>query len=805
MKKMKFLFFFGLLFSTFSIATEKSNKTVRAEEPEPSITLEFEDVETNRYNTYVKHCTNYFPAKIIEHFRAPAGSVFKLETDVLKMEPIVDEIMKLEAFDDDEMVSMIDVVAERKLNGVSMYGDSMPQWDINISDLDSVLCTRINDLEIYITEEKTMSFCIGASFDIEIYPRNSEYTYVYTFDVSDYNAKPYENGDLLFISGHTFVNYPEQRFSVICAIDDAKEEIFNEEYGFLTDGRYEDYSGHWAEKYSLDIIHKETNVILGNDYMVEMHVIPETPMTIFARLTFISGGKEYAIYSNEIVAEEKMPTALLDGYDNRLSYGLNDENSHVLRFRTTIDLESISEFTIEPYYFKNEEMISLGNHCFQEAGDPLLLKIDGCTIFNELSNSFFEFPLNFDEVGEYTIYANFSILTRDNTYFYNSSNTWSKVIKVEQGEIKHINLEEALTINATIDNELIEGFKSTVEENSLCLIAGGKPIKIETFVDEDVLNSNSKPIIYVNTEDISNCVNVKISDDGKSITLNPYNQGNVCVVITADIEGIGETSKIINLKVVEGKSLNSSLNVPDEFHYSNTDLKVKFIPDSNEKVSNYRLDWTVVDENNQPAPFIVSDDMKEITLISPKQGDYTVAVLSNGFNLHSTVIQIRDFNIDKFVHDNIWWMLLVSLALMGGVIAIKIFLNKNNTIVDQINSACQLVEQMDVTSNNFYKDVFKLKLILQKEISYSRDLNIDGMNQYEKTIRYLNKSMMDLNGLNKNFGLSNEQKQLGLDQLKKDLNKALVVVTDLQAAKIVSKENSINANANNYAKIDKKK
>lgn len=79
------------------------------------------------------------------------------------------------------------------------------------------------------------------------------------------------------------------------------------------------------------------------------------------------------------------------------------------------------------------------------------------------------------------------------------------------------------------------------------------------------------------------------------------------------------------------------------------------------------------------------------------------------------------------------------------------------------------------------------------------------MNQYEKTIRYLNKSLEDAKHFDKNKVLSDSDKEYYFEQLKKDLNKALVVVTDIQAARSLAQENSMKANVSNFAKVENEK
>ena len=804
MKKIKLLLL-GLFAGLFAFKINDTNKLVKAEEPE--IELKFKDVSaTDSTITSLKCVTpDFYPAEIKEHFKAPRGSVFILEGIEENLDAVCEYFENLPEFETTEEIKFFSVNLYRYVDDVKIYSDSLVDFaSFYVSDVSTTIHDAFDELVLYETEEKTDEFTLSCDFEIEISPNiDGGRNYCFMFETEDFHTKPFKDEDIISAKLQYYHREDDSRFTVMPVLN--ASEVFNERYGFITEdptGQFDDVDGPF---FSLDCINKETNLIIGTgDDNVEIHSVPSGKMTIYFRLSFFSYGIQYFYYSNEVVIEDKINEPLLDGFNNRSTIGLNDNAQHYIEYRTILPLDNVREFTIESYYYDGSKRIS-NIHVFSTYEDTREYE-EGAIVehFSNLSKDFFRFNLNFSKCGEYKIYTDYSYETDDDNYYFDFGRL-SKTIVVEEGQISQIkDPSEAFFAEIKIGDNKEEILKNNDFYNIVC-VAGGKEIEIFPIVEKELIGENENTVFTINDKTVGNCISVSAENDGSKIVVNPFSEGNTNLVIATEITGFGIVEKTINFKVLKDISDISSIFVPDEFHYSNTNLNVSMVLNTDDIIKNLNIEWDITDSNGNAAQFIVNDNPLSITLINLTENDYTITVRLNGNKLCSQVVEVRDFNIDQFVQDNIWWMFLVALALMGGAITIKIFLTKNNTIVDQVSNACQMVEKIDLSSKDLNRDLFKLKLVLQKEIRYSSDLNIDGMNQYEKTIRYLNKSLIDLKNFDKKYEMSLEEKEMHLEQLKKDLNKALVVVTDIQVAKSIAKDNSFKANSNNYAKVEKEK
>ena len=83
---------------------------------------------------------------------------------------------------------------------------------------------------------------------------------------------------------------------------------------------------------------------------------------------------------------------------------------------------------------------------------------------------------------------------------------------------------------------------------------------------------------------------------------------------------------------------------------------------------------------------------------------------------------------------------------------------------------------------------------------------MNALNEYEKTIRYLGKSLADIKDITKNrANMSDQEYNEAYDKLAKDLSKALVVAKEIEDAKELAMKNSFIANENNIVKVEGEK
>lgn len=796
MKKMKLFVLLGLLVSSFPLISNGSFESASAEEGEDPIQLEFKGIEAHNYDCVGYECTNYLPADIVENFKAPNGSVFKLFTTYEKLKPIGEYINALPEFSSGH-VKYADFEARRTIEGMSLFSDLELAYDMSIDGLLEFIRSSAESIVLYEIEEKTTTFDVDSSFKITVYGDEDESLgYEFTFSSPTYHVKPYEDGDFINLRISSYNRFTENRINVYPEVN---MDIFNEEYGFKTDGRTpkESWQGPgYNEDYSVVLFDKNTNVILGvGDDSIEMTPVPTRPVTIYARLSFEADGEKYVYNSNEVIAEEMMPGALLDGFDNRDTIGLDDNKTHQLTLLTTVNREKVTRFSISLFYINsNDEYISIGDHLY----DPKTP--DQNELYQTLDDDFFTFDLSFDKPGEYQIFANIIIFGENLSY--HSENRWNKKINVVEGKVEHISdVNKALTIDTRVDGKSFEQNINDKGEINIFCIAGGKSIDVIPNIPNDLLNNGEVPTFNINEDELPSVIKVKKEEEGRKITVIPSNEGTATLVVSSLIKGFGLVEKKINFKVVNDISSISYLEVPNEFHYSKKPLTVKMAFKSTETIANLAVEWKVTDANDAEVEFVDNGDLS-ITLNEPLQSNYKIVATLNGFEICSTIVEVRDVNVDQYVRNNIWWLFLISLALVGLAISAKLLLNKKSTIVDQIRNINEKLEDIDLSNSDWEKHLGKVKILLQTAINYTNDLNIDGMNQYEKTIRYLNKT---LDGIKRIESHKTEDKTSILEQAKKDLSKALLVVTDIQNAKTIMEKNSLKANTNNYAKLENEK
>lgn len=779
MKKKNLILLLGLLGLTLPFAINKttSSSVVAEEDPQP-FELHYTEVVDEQYSRTLRYYDDFCPAEINEHFRAPAGCVLKLNSDLTSLDYVTEEVKKLPEAAGTNKVDMVDVVVYRKIGEVGIYSESQCNWDITFDNLSEFLCDQTRNLTLYELEEKIIDFEISGQIIYQFYFTGR--TYFFYFDVEPYQVKAYQNGDLVGARLTHYSNNEEDRITVFAVID---EDLFNEEYGFKTDGRYEYWTDYWKEKYTVCYIDKATNTILeSNDdgSGIEMTPVPKSPMTVFVRLSFYSGGKLYEFYSNEVVVQEKIPNLLLDGFDNRDTVGVNE--THRFEIDTYFDLETITQFDFTAYYETSQGSVVLANHYFEE--DPKVIEEDS-DVWTVLTRDFFQFDVKFAQAGEYEIFLDVKIQSKGMIYY--STHHWSKVFKVTNTPTSYTPVDQALTLN--------------VEERIDC-VSGGESIDIEANFAADLLNNEEIPTY----EWHASRVNVlEINAEGNKAKILPVGSGVVILNIDCTTKALGTVTKQITFNVISDIYSISTLTTTDEFHYSNKDLLVKLSIEKVLKISNLKVDWVVKDKDDNDVVFVDNGDLS-ITIESPKQNNYSVTALYNGIEIDTIVVEVRDVNVNLFIQQNIWWIFLITLAFMGAVIALKFLLEKKHSLVDMINKTVIKFSSIDKNSNDVIPQLKKVERMIKIDISYARDLNMDAFNQYEKTIRYLTKSLTGIKTIVAKKAEMSEQDYIATyDKLKRDLEKAFIVVKEIEDAKDIALSNAYNANQNNYAKIDQGK
>ena len=100
----------------------------------------------------------------------------------------------------------------------------------------------------------------------------------------------------------------------------------------------------------------------------------------------------------------------------------------------------------------------------------------------------------------------------------------------------------------------------------------------------------------------------------------------------------------------------------------------------------------------------------------------------------------------------------------------------------------------------------RIKREITRCLHSCEDLNIDAFNQYEKSTRYLRKSLGDVKTLMNNYDtLSEGDKSVMYERLNADLGKALNVAKEIENAKGLIDQYHKNANRKNFETLTEDK
>lgn len=740
--------------------------------------------ETCEYYDITRIYEGHHIGNIQENFRAPSGCVLSIEADWNYLLDVETEVCLHDYFKEKSTFSMVNVAIYRNINGSKMYSDSTNAWEVNTYDLANYVTNNISSLELYEINEKISDVDVSATIEISLYTSIPDYEWsvgmTLVFEVEPYHVKKYVPGDILSLEA----GFYDERIAVRANLD---ENLFNKKYGFKTDGRVQ---SEWDEElyfenYLVQYFDKATNIILDTDDAfdttpgIELESMPTTPLTVFALLTFKAGGVEYKFYSNEVVIKNPVVGLLIDGYNNRESVGKNV--SHKLRLNVDVNYEEITSawFRVS---LQGTDYEICNNVCEPESYWGAYRANMGR--FTSVTDEFFEFNFKYDIAGEYDLLIQFRYET--NSVWYDTE--FELPILVTEKEEYYTPIDEALTLN--------------YQEERIDCVAGGDAINLEAFIAEDVLNDGEEPTFEWSLSRL-NVVDIKY-EDNKAV-VNPIGGGVVNVNVTCYGSAFGSVTKTIVFNVIGDVYAITSLNIPEGFHYSGENLTIGLNIEKYNSLMNFNPEWIVTNSKGEEVEFIDNHDCS-ITLEKPVQDDYTVTVLYNGVEIDSQVIEIRNVNIDKFIQNNIIWIALVTLAFMGVVIFLKVILEKKRSLVSKVEKTYKAFEKIDRNSSTAIKELGKIKFSIIAVDDYARSLNMNALNEYEKTIRYLRKSLDDIKHiLRTHNSMTSEEFNQAYDQLSKHLSKAFIVAKEIEDAKDLALKNSYMANENNIAKSNEKK
>ena len=191
-----------------------------------------------------------------------------------------------------------------------------------------------------------------------------------------------------------------------------------------------------------------------------------------------------------------------------------------------------------------------------------------------------------------------------------------------------------------------------------------------------------------------------------------------------------------------------------------------------------------------------------MTLLAPETGDYTITASIDGIELKGITVQVRYVDMNNFLRVNIWWIFAITIGFVVLVVFLLSLTKRSKSTVDRIERVygvyCQCISNDTLTE----PELKRIRREITKCLHHCEDLNIDAFNQYEKSTRYLRKSLMDTKVLMEKYNeLTPEEKGVLYETLNRDLGKALNVAKEIEAAKNMSEQYHSQANRQNFEVI----
>ena len=342
-------------------------------------------------------------------------------------------------------------------------------------------------------------------------------------------------------------------------------------------------------------------------------------------------------------------------------------------------------------------------------------------------------------------------------------------------------------------------------DDDVHLIDGGNDIVITPKVDP---YDENIPYYYGYSLDKEGIVEVSQELDGK-LNIHPLKAGAVKLTIKVDSTEFSEITKTITIRVLDGILDNATIEVAKGFHKAGVDLEASLAVRGFANLQNANVTWKVVDKkgNEIPEERVIANKNASMTLINPDSDDYTITAYYEDIEIATLTVQVRYVDMNKFLRTNIWWIVLITLSFLALMIFFSTMLKHSKSTVDRIERVYQVYCQCISNDSLSKEELVRIKREITRCLHSCEDLNIDAFNQYEKSTRYLRKSLGDVKTLMNNYDtLSEGDKSVMYERLNADLGKALNVAKEIENAKGLIDQYHKNANRKNFETLaeDKK-
>ncbi len=809
------------------------------EEDEPVLVdKEFAYVESGSveegfiYRTYL---TSELSPVMVKRFKAPAGFTVRMQFETNVLEYLMNEMVKLDL---DNGPAIMPAYYYHYF-GSRVYVDSGYFTGNNTEENQEQFRESINNLLLFSVEELTSPIELQFEMDIDFSTTWGDCVFKVVSDV--FTFEPYNETDFVLIDA--FYYQAEQGNDIRVDVSGLPMEgFFVEDEWYYPDVHNPD-GFQPDDEYEITIF--ANGVPLG-EKSVEMS-FPITPFEVNARLRFKSEGVQYVFYSETMVVANPNADVFVDGYPDRDEIEQNSEHTFSLNIEN-FDLSamfgaSVSLSLYPVHLAPNDDLIVVWDEeaakPYQEGkiyyfpsaeekeshtlNDDLSIPAPGiyCEWFQYGDNEPDFYSYSFDIFSQAT--SDWELWAEDGeeqpVYEGNVADLFEKEAKIPyigkwvydfQAHFSDYNKRFLLeTVSdkylTVVDSQTTQDTIVLDVADDINLVAGTGSIQITP----SVVTERTAEVKYYYDFEVSkeNIIEVEQDEDGV-LTINPINHGLVDLTVYEECRLYSRISKTISIRVLDTVLDVSKLEIPDEFHYAGKDLTASISVRGFKNILNLEIEWTVLGKDGQPIPEDKYQVNNDATMTIPKaeRNDYTITACYEGIELGTQVVEVRKININQFLHANIWWICLITIGLVAVFFFFKSLMKRGKTTVQSIQRVYDVFCGCMSDDKLTLSELKRIKREITRCLHRCEDLNIEALNQYEKAIRYLRKSLNDTKPLVKKWDtISIEDKSVFTDKLDKDLSKALNVAKEIENAKELIEQYHNKANRSNYEVLQEEK
>lgn len=806
----------------------------------------YEDTYASDGTLYRTFDTDELTPVAVRSFCKPSGYIFHLDAEEANVREMVDQIVFAGS-----NLTFLELSIGYKLSGstVNVSRELMPTFspstpiEDRCASVTQLFMVRLEGCELFKTLNAGSEFTITPVVDVRFRVASTG-NFGYTiFNGKSVTTNPYNEKDFISLSAafakSDFSHSGNLALSVISSDDFFCEAPNYNEFGWHTDTTIDLGDGEYCADYTFSI-YAFGDVPIALDLqctkMVQL-TIPEEELPVKAVIKFVSEGTEYTLESKTLILRDPDYNMTIDGYADRSAVQRNATHTFGLSIDGLIKEEIVEakvDVKVVPYRLSDKEIGHElydnpvlpstgveGNYYYIPTSDEIDLYNAGN--IGELNNKKAEGQYYIYKDGSFAEYESESIISQDYDIEddgpINPSELLTKDMSIPYNGKWQISINDTRFATKSISyyvNNYIQNLDvfsegsdkdeiifNVPDETNLLLGAGSIDIK-PTITTASGLSGE-----YYFEYELSKQGVVEITQGENGIlNVEPIHAGLVNLRLDVESSLFPKMSKQISIRVLDGAYDSSTIEVADEFHKAGQDLNVALNVRGFTNIQNLDVTWKIVNKKKVvlPPEKIEKHSDATMTFKAPETGDYTISAFIDGIEVAKLTVEIRYVDMNNFLRMNIWWIVITTLGLVFLMIFFFTITKRSKSTVDRIERVygvyCQCISNDTLTE----PELKRIKREITRCLHHCEDLNIEAFNQYEKSTRYLRKSLMDTKVLMEKYSdLTPEQKGVLYENLNRDLGKALNVAKEIEAAKNMSEQYHSQANRQNFEVVKEDK